>query len=91
MSALAADGTILASVRLAVSDTPVCVESLDAVALTEVAIAAADAASSLPSAGNNLRLRFTPMQVSIALANRCGCHAKEGVCTYIRRSACPPF
>ncbi|KAG2444871.1 hypothetical protein HXX76_001609 [Chlamydomonas incerta] len=61
VSALAADGSILASVRLAVSDTPVCVESLDAVALTEVTIAAADGAS-LPAAGSKWRLRFTPLQ-----------------------------
>ncbi|KAG2496180.1 hypothetical protein HYH03_005780 [Edaphochlamys debaryana] len=61
VSALGAGGTLLASTVLAVSATPVCIEGVDAVALSGVTVAP-DNAIFVASSPGRFRVRFTPQQ-----------------------------
>ncbi|GLI60645.1 hypothetical protein VaNZ11_002842, partial [Volvox africanus] len=58
VSALGARGNLLASMQLAISSEPVCVEALEAVALSSISVTSAIQLSSV----GRWRVRFTPTQ-----------------------------
>lgn len=62
VSALATGGKVLATTQLAVSSEPVCVEALEAVALSSVSITS----ETEPRGNGRWRVRLTPQQVSAA-------------------------
>ncbi|GIL91060.1 hypothetical protein Vretifemale_18750, partial [Volvox reticuliferus] len=58
VSALGARGNVLASIQLAISSEPVCVEALEAVALSSISVTSA----MQPSSVGRWRVHFTPTQ-----------------------------